>query len=144
MPKIVKIAEFYGTGRRKSSVARVYLRSASKTKESGTEVQNVFDVNKKELVTYFPRESHRISIQEPLKLAEADKNFDIMVRVCGGGCTGQAEAIQHGLARALMSFNPELRAVLKKAGFLTRDSRIKERKKYGQRGARARYQFSKR
>jgi len=135
MPKVAKIEEFYGTGRRKSSVARVYLRPATK---------NLFNINKREIQVYFPREAHRISIQEPLKLVEAEKNFDVIVSVNGGGSTGQAEAIRHGLARALMSFNPELRATLKKAGLLTRDSRIKERKKYGQRGARARYQFSKR
>ncbi len=142
MPKtILKTAktsaqEFYGTGRRKNSVARVYLRL--NTKEKG------FEVNSRKLEDYFLRKSSLVKIREPLKLTQNEDIFDILIRVKGGGVTGQAGAVRHGLARALLIFNPELRGTLKKAGLLTRDARSKERKKYGQRGARARFQFSKR
>ena len=142
MPKTaIKVAksqvqEFYGTGRRKQSVARVYLRLNSKDKD--------FKVNGRKLDEYFLRKSLLVKIREPLKLTQNEETFDILVRTTGGGVAGQADAVKHGLSRALLVYKPELRATLKKAGFLTRDARAKERKKYGQRGARARFQFSKR
>ncbi|MBI2609410.1 MAG: 30S ribosomal protein S9 [Deltaproteobacteria bacterium] len=134
MPK--KIQEFYATGRRKTSVARVYLRPQSKEKD--------FQVNGRKFEEYFVRPTSRTTILEPLVLTNNKESFDVVVKVKGGGSVGQAEAVRHGLSRALVDFNAELRTTLKKAGLLTRDSRAKERKKYGQRGARARYQFSKR
>ena len=134
MPK--KIQEFYATGRRKTSVARVYLRPQSKEKG--------FQVNNRKFEEYFVRPTSRTTILEPLVLTNSKDSFDVIVKVKGGGSVGQAEAVRHGLSRALVNFNAELRTTLKKAGLLTRDPRAKERKKYGQRGARARYQFSKR
>lgn len=125
---------WYGTGRRKTATARVFLRPGN----------GRFIVNKRELDTYFGRETDKMILREPLVLTESLENFDIMVTVRGGGTTGQAGAIKHGISRALLQYNPELRGALKGAGFLTRDARIKERKKYGQKGARARFQFSKR
>lgn len=126
--------QWYGTGRRKTSTARVYLRPGT---------GNIV-VNKRTIEDYFPRPSHVTLAISPFKLTETEGRFDIVVNVCGGGLSGQAGAIRHGLSRALQTCEPELRGALKKAGFLTRDSRVKERKKYGQRGARARFQFSKR
>ncbi len=125
---------FYGTGRRKAATARVYLRPG----------KGRFIVNKRDLDIFFCRETDKMILKQPLALTDTLENFDIMVSVRGGGTTGQAGAIKHGISRALLQFNPELRPALKSAGFLTRDSRIKERKKYGQKGARARFQFSKR
>ena len=125
---------FYGTGRRKAATARVFLRPGN----------GGFVVNKRPLDTYFCRETDKMILKQPLTLTENVESFDITVTVRGGGTTGQAGAIKHGISRALLIFNPELRPELKAAGFLTRDSRIKERKKYGQKGARARFQFSKR
>ena len=125
---------WYATGRRKSATARVYLRSGN----------GRFMVNKRELDDFFCRETDKMILKQPLVLTETVDNFDIFVTVSGGGTTGQAGAIKHGISRALLKFNPELRPSLKSAGFLTRDARIKERKKYGQKGARARFQFSKR
>lgn len=142
MPKVTPKAatsqaqEFYGTGRRKSSVARVYLRLNSKDKN--------FEVNGRKLEEYFLRKSLLAEIKAPLRLTQNEDTFDILVRATGGGVAGQADAVKHGLSRALLVYKPELRGALKKAGFLTRDARSKERKKYGQRGARARFQFSKR
>ncbi len=125
---------YYGTGRRKTSTARVFLRLGS------GEVK----VNERTLDDYFPNEVLKMVIKQPLLLTETAEKFDIVVTVLGGGSAGQAGAIRHGISRALLVWNGELRDRLKSAGLLTRDSRKKERKKYGQRGARARFQFSKR
>ncbi|PID37921.1 MAG: 30S ribosomal protein S9 [Proteobacteria bacterium] len=125
---------FYGTGRRKSSVARVYI-----TPGSGQIL-----INGRTLDEYFPRYAHRANVMFPLEQVEHEDKIDVKVNVRGGGQTGQAGAIRHGISRALLQFNPEMRGPLKKAGFLTRDARVKERKKYGQPGARKNYQFSKR
>ena len=128
------VQQHYGTGRRKTSSARVFLRPGS---------GNV-QVNRKPFETHFFDEVHRMIIRQPLQITETLEKFDILVSVKGGGVVGQAGAVRHGIARALVEYNPELRPILKKAGFLTRDPRMKERKKYGQKGARARFQFSKR
>ena len=126
--------QYYGTGRRKTSTARVYLRPG------GGEVR----VNRKAFETYFPNETLRMIIRQPLNLTETATKFDVVVNVAGGGPAGQAGAIRHGITRALIEYNNELRPTLKQAGLVTRDPRIKERKKYGQKGARKRFQFSKR
>ena len=126
--------QYYGTGRRKESTARVYLRPGS----------GQITVNKRAFENYFPNETLRMIIRQPLQLTETGNRFDIFVNVNGGGVSGQAGAVRHGITRALLEFNSELRTRLKRAGFVTRDPRAKERKKYGQRGARARFQFSKR
>ncbi|MDQ3172432.1 MAG: 30S ribosomal protein S9 [Acidobacteriota bacterium] len=126
--------QYYGTGRRKTSTARVYLRPGS------GEVQ----VNRKPFDKYFPNETLRMIIRQPLQLTETTTKFDLLINVSGGGPSGQAGAIRHGITRALMEFNADLRPALKQAGLVTRDPRIKERKKYGQKGARKRFQFSKR
>jgi len=126
--------QYYGTGRRKTSTARVYLRPG------GGEVR----VNRKPFETYFPNETWRMIIRQPLNLTETAAKFDVVVNVAGGGPAGQAGAIRHGITRALIEYNNELRPTLKQAGLVTRDPRIKERKKYGQKGARKRFQFSKR
>jgi len=125
---------YYGTGRRKTAAARVYLRPGA------GEVK----VNGRTLDVYFPNEVLKMVIKQPLQLTETVEKFDIVVTVAGGGSAGQAGAIRHGISRALLEFNIELRDRLKSAGLLTRDPRKKERKKYGQKGARARFQFSKR
>jgi small subunit ribosomal protein S9 len=122
------------TGRRKTSMARVRL-------VAGT---GAITVNQRSIDDYFPNNVLKMIIKQPLLSAEAAEKFDIHVRVRGGGASGQAGAIRHGISRALTEYNSELRKKLKKEGFLTRDPRMKERKKYGQRGARARFQFSKR
>lgn len=126
--------EYYGTGRRKTSTARVYLRPGSGN----------ITVNRREFNSYFPNETLQMIIRQPLTLTESIDKFDILVNVDGGGPAGQAGAVRHGITRALMEFNSDLRPTLKKAGLVTRDPRQKERKKYGQKGARARFQFSKR
>ena len=126
--------QFYGTGRRKTSTARVYLRPGT----------GEITVNRKAFDQYFPNEALRMIIRQPLQLTETANKFDILVNVDGGGPAGQAGAIRHGITRALMEFNADLRPTLKGAGLVTRDPRIKERKKYGQKGARKRFQFSKR
>lgn len=126
--------QFYATGKRKSSVARVWL-------SSGT---GVVTVNNRSLDEYFPRESSRILIRQPFALTNMSGKFDVRSSVLGGGLSGQAGAICHGIAKALEQQDPSFRVILKRAGLLTRDPREKERKKYGQRGARARFQFSKR
>lgn len=126
--------QYYGTGRRKTSTARVYLRPGS----------GGFKINRKEFDQYFPNQALRMVIRQPLALTDTANKFDILVNVAGGGPAGQAGAIRHGIARALMEFNADLRPTLKQAGLVTRDPRIKERKKYGQKGARKRFQFSKR
>ena len=126
--------QHYGTGRRKTSTARVFLRPGS---------GNV-TVNDRSLEQYFFDETHRMIVKQPLQATDSATKFDLVINVEGGGMHGQAGAVQHGIARALVDFSVELRPVLKKAGFLTRDPRMKERKKYGQPGARKRFQFSKR
>lgn len=126
--------QYYGTGRRKHATARVFLRPGA----------GEIKVNDRTVDDYFKRESLKLIIRQPLLLTETADKFNIHVRIEGGGMAGQAGAIRHGLSRALVDYNRELRPKLKEAGFLTRDSRAKERKKYGQRGARARFQYSKR
>lgn len=126
--------QYYGTGRRKHATARVFLRPGA----------GAIQVNDRPIDEYFKRESLKLIIRQPLLLTETADKFNVHVRIEGGGMAGQAGAIRHGLSRALVEYNRELRPRLKDAGFLTRDSRAKERKKYGQRGARARFQFSKR
>ena len=126
---------YYGTGRRKTATARVRLIPEG----SGTAI-----VNRRPMDDYFDREVLKTVIMQPFKLTDTEGKFDLYVNVRGGGKSGQAGAIRHGIARALLQADPDLRPTLKKSGFLTRDARMKERKKYGQKGARARYQFSKR
>ncbi len=125
---------FYGTGKRKSSVARVWLKPGA----------GQIIVNNKPLDEYFGRETSKMIVKQPLELTENVGKFDIYVNVSGGGDSGQAGAIKHGITKALLEADVELRGTLKKAGFITRDSRIKERKKYGKKAARASFQFSKR
>lgn len=126
--------QFYGTGKRKTSVARVWMRPGN----------GQITINKKPVEEYLVRESDRIMTMEPLKITDMADKFDIYVNVKGGGISGQAGAIRHGISRALILADPKLRDSVKKEGFLTRDSRMKERKKYGQPGARKRFQYSKR
>jgi small subunit ribosomal protein S9 len=126
--------QYYGTGRRKTAVARVYLRPGS----------GKISVNRRDFDDYFPNQVLKMVIRQPLLLTETADRFDILVNVVGGGPTGQAGAIRHGISRALLEYNAELRPRLKAAGFLTRDARTVERKKYGQPKARKRFQFSKR
>ncbi len=126
--------QYYGTGRRKTAVARVYLRPGS----------GKITVNKRDFEEYFPNRVLKMVIRQPLQITETSEKFDILINVAGGGPAGQAGAIRHGISRALLEFSPELRKRLKVAGFLTRDAREVERKKYGQPKARRRFQFSKR
>jgi small subunit ribosomal protein S9 len=126
--------EYYATGRRKTSTARVFLRPGNGT----------ITVNHREFTNFFPTEAQRVNVRRPLQLTETIDKFDILATVAGGGVNGQAGAVRLGIARALVSFNAELRKQLKKDGLLTSDSRVKERKKYGMAGARKRFQFSKR
>ena len=130
------MSEFnYGTGKRKNAVARTRLY------KNGT---GRILVNNRPMDEYFPRKSLQMVVEQPLKLVRMNDQLDIKINVCGGGVAGQAQAVRHGIARALCEMDAELRGVLKRAGFLTRDARKKERKKYGLRGARARFQYSKR
>lgn len=126
--------QYYGTGRRKTASARVFLRPGA----------GELQVNSLSLDAYFPNDVLKMIIKQPLQLTETAEKFDVYATVEGGGASGQAGAIRHGISRALLEYNGELRERLKAAGFLTRDPRKKERKKYGQKGARARFQFSKR
>ena len=126
--------QYYGTGRRKTSTARVYLRPGT----------GDIKVNQREFNSYFPNEALQMIIRQPLNLTETTGKFDIFVNVDGGGQAGQAGAVRHGITRALLEYNADLRTTLKRAGLVTRDPRKKERKKYGQKGARKRFQFSKR
>jgi small subunit ribosomal protein S9 len=126
--------QYYGTGRRKTSTARVYLRPGT----------GEIKINRRDFDTYFPNEALRMIIRQPLRMTDTTEKFNILVNVDGGGVAGQAGAVRHGITRALMEYNPDLRSTLKKAGLVTRDPRKKERKKYGQKGARKRFQFSKR
>jgi small subunit ribosomal protein S9 len=128
------LVQYYGTGRRKASVARVFLRPGS----------GEFRINGLPFDQYFVTDAQRIEARQPLVLTETEGTFVLVANVSGGGVTAQAGSVKMGIARALLEFNPELRGKLKAAGFLSRDARVKERKKYGQKGARKRFQFSKR
>jgi small subunit ribosomal protein S9 len=125
---------YYGTGKRKTAIARTWLKPGTGT----------ITINKRLIDDYFGRETAKMIVEQPLVLTDTYGTYDIFVNVCGGGMSGQAAAIRHGISKALLEINPEFRSVLKRAGFVTRDSRAKERKKYGQKGARARFQYSKR
>ncbi len=126
--------KFYATGKRKTSIARVWMKPGT----------GEITVNKRPLDVFFGRETSKMVVRQPLELTDNMGKYDIAVNVAGGGISGQAGAIKHGITKALLEINPELRSVLKQAGFITRDSRIKERKKYGRAGARRSFQFSKR
>jgi small subunit ribosomal protein S9 len=126
--------KIYATGKRKTSIARVWMKPGT----------GVITINKRTMDEYFGRPTSKMVVRQPLELTENIGKFDIDVNVCGGGPSGQAGAIKHGITKALLEVDPALRDSLKKAGFITRDSRIKERKKYGRRGARRSFQFSKR
>ena len=126
--------KFYATGKKKTSVARVWMKPGN----------GEIVINKRSIDEYFGRATSKMVVRQPLELTANSSKFDIYVNVCGGGASGQAGAIKHGITRALLEVDPELRDVLKKAGFITRDSRAKERKKYGRRAARRSFQFSKR
>ncbi len=130
----MKTQNFTGVGKRKTSIARVSIKAG----------KGKIQVNQRTLEDYFKRPTSRMVVEQALKLTNTLGAIDITVNVVGGGLSGQAGAIRHGLTKALLGFNPELRSTLKSAGFITRDSRIKERKRYGFRSARARFQFSKR
>lgn len=124
----------YGTGKRKNAVARTRIFQGT----------GQIVVNGRPYEDYFPRKTLQMIVQQALKLTKTMDKFDIKINVAGGGVSGQAQAVRHGISRALLEMDPELRGTLKRAGFLTRDARKKERKKYGQKGARARFQYSKR
>lgn len=126
--------KFYATGKRKTSIARVWLKPGN----------GQILVNQRSIDEYFGRETSKMVVRQPLELTGNTGKFDVMVNVCGGGPSGQAGAIKHGITKALLAVDTDLRGVLKKAGFITRDSRVKERKKYGRRAARRSFQFSKR
>ncbi|ACV68026.1 30S ribosomal protein S9 [Desulfohalobium retbaense] len=125
---------YYGTGRRKNAIARTRLYEGS----------GKIEINGRPEEDYFPRETLQMVLRQPLRLTNSLDKFDIKITVEGGGLSGQAQAVRHGISRALIDFDPDLRPALKKAGMLTRDARAKERKKYGRRGARASFQYSKR
>jgi small subunit ribosomal protein S9 len=130
----VKGAQYHSAGKRKNAVARVWLTSGPGT----------ISVNRRALEDYFPREIWQVQVKRPLELSGLSGKYNIAINVYGGGLSGQAGAIRHGISKALLEVDPNLKAVLRKEGLLTRDSRIKERKKYGQKGARRRFQYSKR
>jgi small subunit ribosomal protein S9 len=125
---------YYGTGKRKTAIARTWLKPGTGT----------ITINRRLIDDYFGRETAKMIVEQPLVLTDTYGSFDVNVNVSGGGMSGQAAAIRHGITKALLQVKPEFRLVLKKAGFVTRDPRIKERKKYGQKGARAHFQYSKR
>ncbi|MEQ8253843.1 MAG: 30S ribosomal protein S9 [Smithellaceae bacterium] len=125
---------YYATGKRKNAIARVYMKAGS---------GNII-VNKRNYEEYFTRPSLKMIIRQPFEITGKNGQFDLFVNVSGGGVAGQAGAVKHGISKALLEYDVQLRPILKKAGFLTRDARVKERKKYGQPGARKRFQFSKR
>jgi len=125
---------YYATGKRKSSIARTWLKPG----------KGIITINNRTIEDYFGRETAKMVVEQPFVLTDTYGNFDVKVNVNGGGISGQAAAIRHGITRALLKYNPEFRQILKKAGLVTRDARIKERKKYGQKGARAQFQYSKR
>ncbi len=126
--------KYYATGKRKTSIARVWMKPGT----------GEIVINKRPMDIFFGRETSKMVVHQPLELTDNMGKFDIFVNVAGGGISGQAGAIKHGITKALLEVNPDLRGVLKSAGFITRDSRIKERKKYGRAGARKSFQFSKR
>lgn len=130
----MKKKRYCATGKRKTAIARVWIEPGS----------GKIIINKKPMDEYVTRETSKMIIRQPFELTNTTGQFDVVVNVRGGGISGQAGAIKHGITRALLEYDPELRPILKRAGFITRDSRIKERKKYGQRRARARFQYSKR
>jgi len=132
--KETEIQQWHAVGRRKASVARVYLRPG----------KGEMKINDRALDNYFPSGRRQMQVLQPLELTEHTETFDVLVNVKGGGLTGQAGAIRHGITRALMEYDATLRGALKRAGFVTRDARAVERKKYGQPGARKKFQFSKR
>ncbi|MGV3278298.1 30S ribosomal protein S9 [Rickettsiales bacterium LUAb2] len=133
-PKHDSLGRAYATGKRKDAIARVWIKPG----------KGVISINKKELSTYFKRPILQMLINQPFDIANSSGNFDVMATVTGGGLSGQAGAIKHGISKALVNYDPNYRAALKKAGFLTRDSRVVERKKYGKAKARRSFQFSKR
>jgi small subunit ribosomal protein S9 len=128
------VQRWYATGKRKTAVARVWLRAGSGT----------IAVNGRAFEEYFPRETSRLVVMQPFEVTDQRERFDVFATLAGGGISAQAEALRHGISKALLGYNSGLRDRLKRAGFLTRDARAKERKKYGQPGARKRFQFSKR
>ncbi|MFQ6078774.1 MAG: 30S ribosomal protein S9 [Thermodesulfobacteriota bacterium] len=128
------VKTYYGTGKRKTAIARVWLKPG----------EGKVIINKRPSDQYFGRETAKMVIQQPFELTSTQNQFDLVANVRGGGMSGQADAIKHGITKALLQYDGKLRDILKKEGFLTRDSRVKERKKYGKRGARASYQYSKR
>lgn len=132
---MAELSYFYGTGRRKTSTARVRLLPGGTGKVL---------INEKPINEYFERQALVMMAMQPFEVTDNVGKFDVIVNVKGGGKSGQAGAVRHGISRALLQMSPDLKPILKKSGFLTRDAREKERKKYGQKGARARYQFSKR
>jgi small subunit ribosomal protein S9 len=125
---------YYGTGKRKTAVARTWLKPG----------KGSMTINQRDVDDYFRRETAKMIVEQPLVLTDTYGSFDVNVNVSGGGISGQAAAVRHGITKALLQVNPEFRPILKRAGFVTRDPRVKERKKYGQKGARARFQYSKR
>ena len=130
----MSVKSYYATGKRKSSIARVWMKEGN----------GAFIINKRNFDDYFTRDILKRLILQPLDMADKKDKFDFYINVNGGGVSGQAGAIRHGISKALLGYDEGLRSVLKKAGFLTRDARVKERKKYGQPGARKRFQYSKR
>jgi len=128
------VERWYATGKRKTAVARVWLQAGTGT----------LSVNRRSFDMYFPRETSRLVVMQPFEVTEQVGRFDVFATLAGGGISAQAEALRHGISKALLEYNAGLRDRLKRAGFLTRDARVKERKKYGQPGARKRFQFSKR
>ena len=131
---VMAVKIYYGTGKRKTAIARVWLKPG----------EEKAIINKRPSDQYFGRETAKMVIQQPFELTSTQNQFELIANVRGGGMSGQADAIKHGITKALLQYNGELRDILKREGFLTRDSRVKERKKYGKRGARASYQYSKR
>ena len=129
-----KSTVYYATGKRKNAIARTWMTPGS----------GEITVNDKKMDDYFPIDSHKLILTQPLTLTDNLNSYNIRVKVKGGGISGQAGAVRHGITKALLEADPDLRQVLKRAGFVKRDPRVKERKKYGQKGARARFQFSKR
>lgn len=125
---------YYGTGKRKTAVARTWLKPG----------KGNITINQRDVDDYFRRETAKMIVEQPLVLTDTYGSFDVNVNVSGGGISGQAAAVRHGITKALLQVNPEFRPILKRAGFVTRDPRVRERKKYGQKGARARFQYSKR
>jgi small subunit ribosomal protein S9 len=134
MPQAMIHGKFYGTGKRKNAIARVFMSDGS----------GQITINGRALAAYFPRETSQMVVNQPFELIERTGKYDVTVNVSGGGVSAQADAVRHGISRAFLNIDAELRGALKKAGFLTRDARKKERKKPGQPGARKRFQFSKR